>query len=487
MTLWPIGQRLNSFFRNEMLKPFEPKNSVTPFLQTRRFVITTIKTKLSRVRYPVWLGVVVVTALAHKLIYLTGFTSSDLTTKPFIQPDSRGYYEPALTLAQSFQYHSYSRTPGYPALLALIYRATQDYLPVSVGNVRLIFAIQILLTSLGCIPLALAILRLTGRKNLSLLAALLWAVHNAAMYYSTRVLTEALAAGLMCWLVYFVVMAETTRRKRWFIAECLTLIVLILIRPSFALMPIPLALAQMICWWFGAARPRKPATAFLILGFVLVLPCLTQPGWALRNRLVEGDAYYCRLSTFGFWAYTIESAIDAQNGNAPRLADYHEEFDELLLTTNARQMDALYRQRILQRLKSEPVAVLKYFAINSLRLIFPRSPDAGYKPALSKSFWTAHPWQEKIRYLYFLANSFLELATTLACIFLVGLAALRVFRSPGSGFLLISLVSIIYWWLIHANANAASRFLMPLQPLLLVAAGSAYTILKGSCRQYESP
>lgn len=442
---------------------------------------TPIRVKLSRVSYSVWLGAIVVIALAHKLLYLSGFSASDLTQSPFIQPDSRGYYEPALTLAQSFQYHSPTRTPGYPALLALIYRITQDYSPVSPWNMKMVLGVQILVNALGCVPLALATLRLTRLKWLSLVVALLWAVHNSAMYYSTRLLTEAIAAGLMCWLVYFIVQAEVTRRNRWFVCECLTMMVLILIRPSFSLMPVPLALGQMATWWFGSERPRKFSTAAFVLASVLIFPVLAQSGWALRNRITEGDSYYCRLSTFGFWAYSIESAIDIKQGIKPRLGVYHEEFDDLLPKTTASQMDSLYRQRIWERLKTEPLAIGKYFTINSIRLVFPRSPDSGYKTALNRKFWTSAPWQERFAYFYYLFNSFLELVTTCLSLLLIVLAALRYFRllvRPEFGFLFVSLIAIAYWWGIHANANAASRFLLPLQPLLLVAATNAYAVLK---------
>ncbi len=431
--------------------------------------------RLAEQRYALTLALLVVLSAAARLFYLSRISDAALTGEPFIDNDSRSYYEPALTLAQSFTYHSYTRTPGYPAFLALIYRTTGDYVALAPHNIRTIFVVQILLLALSCLPLALAVRRLTESRATSLAVTALWAFHNAAGYASVRLLTEALAATLMCLLVYCLVRAEQSHQPHWFLAEGLVLIALSLLRPSFSLMPIPLALAQLFTWWRVRARTPK-SDGFILLACVLLLPMLTPAAWALRNRLTEGQSYYSRLSTFNFWAYAIEGAIDAHQGRQPAFKSYHQELIALLPQTTPQQMDQLYRQRSWQRLTTAPWPIAKFFAVNSAKLLLPHSPPQGYKSALQPRFWSKTGWRERFAYLSALSQTLIEFLMTVMCLLFVGLGLERRFRPTltplSAAFMAASVALIFYWWLAHANANAGWRFLLPLHPFLLAAAAS---------------
>jgi hypothetical protein len=258
------------------------------------------------------------------------------------------------------------------------------------------------------------------------------------------------------------------------------LVFLILLRPSFSLMPIALGLAQLLNWWRRSTPTKNYALAAVIGLAVLLIPSLTPTAWALRNQMTEGDSYYSRLSTFGVWAYTVESAFDAAANRAPRLVAYQHEFKTLLPTMKAAEMDALYRQRTRQRIFSAPLTVARYFVVNAVRLLLPHSPAEGYKAARTRDFWKKRSWKARASYLYFLANTVVELLTTLACLGYLGLSLYRyadLYAALPQAFLSVSLALIAYWWLIHSNANAGSRFLLPLQPLLLVSCANALGVM----------
>ena len=241
-------------------------------------------------------------------------------------------------------------------------------------------------------------------------------------------------------------------------------------------MPIPLALAQLFTWWHMRARAPKQ-DGFILLACVLVLPMLTPVAWAWRNQVSEDQSYYCRLSTFGLWAYSIEGALDNYQGRPPAFKSYHQEFQALLPQTTPAQMDQLYRQRIWQRITTAPWPIARFFAVNSVRLALPHSPTQGYKPALQLRFWTTSSWRERMAYLSSFANTMVEFLTTITCLQFIGLGLSRRFRATltllSAAFMTSSIALMGYWWLAHANANAGWRFLLPLQPFLFAAAATS--------------
>lgn len=91
-----------------MTKTYSEVNQLSTYSRLKRLL------NLAERRYTLTLALLVILSAVARLLYMSRFSDAALTDEPFIDNDSRSYYEPALTLAQSFTFHSYTRTPGYP-------------------------------------------------------------------------------------------------------------------------------------------------------------------------------------------------------------------------------------------------------------------------------------------------------------------------------------------------------------------------------------
>lgn len=429
-------------------------------------------------------------------------------------PDSGSYYGPAVTLAQSFTYHSTDRTPGYPAFLALIYFLTRDPNPTSNLNLATVFAVQSLLITLGCLPLAGAIRRLTGFQSLAIVGACLWAFDNSARFYAAWVLSDALAATLVCCLAYAIVRAlkdgEPTRadgcaagspgskeagamrtgRKVslfWFAVTGAVMFALTLVRPSCSLLAIPVG-GAMLYAHFGLYRRRRQWLAMAAL--LLALPFASQTLWALRNYLVEGQWYYCELSTFGVYAYGVEIPIQLSTGKAwmPAHDAVWSDYERKLISLSPRAVDRVFRRRAWSEFKKHPGVVITSYLASIPYLFTPTVPLVPYGITPPVSEWAGLPWQWRGIDVFLLLNSIFEFVTTcgLLAMMVTGLLSWRRQSDLAQkGAFVTALLAVIYWILVHTISDrytgflGGSRFFFPIIPVLILAAAGVAAGMPG--------
>ena len=193
--------------------------------------------------------------------------------------------------AQGLLQRDASRTPGYPALLALVGGGTSS---VSRG---ILYLVQALLYGATVLLVILTARRLWG-EQIALLGGLLYAVDPWSKRYVSLVLTEILAGFLIAAGLYLVTRARDRYSTRWWALAGFTLGAATLVRPSFVVV-LPIVALYAV---FSKRRLRQRLVAgsvFLLCGLALVGPWV---GWASNTsgRLV--------LTSFGEGVYLLLAA-----------------------------------------------------------------------------------------------------------------------------------------------------------------------------------
>lgn len=189
-----------------------------------------------------------------------------LLATPLLFPDSSGYSEMAsMLLHGDWTGYEAVRTPGYPALMALL-----------AGNVHAVMVVQLLLGLVTTALIFWAAIRLTGSCAAAFVAGSLYGLNVTQVQFEATILSESLASALIAATVTFGVLAilEPGPRPR---ARLLTLGLVaaaaVLTRPALALIPFIAAL------FVVSARPSKVRTAALVLGPTVIAVL----GWSAFN------------------------------------------------------------------------------------------------------------------------------------------------------------------------------------------------------------
>lgn len=200
---------------------------------------------------------------------------------PFTWPvkDAAQYDALAWDLAQGAGFASCVRTPGYPALLALIYLVAGH----SYGAVKIV---QVALHGLNT-WLASSVGEAAYDRRAGLVAGLLVAVYPPFVGYTGRLLTETLTITLLLAAVLLLM-------KRQFVAGGLLVGISILVKPALLLWPVCLAVVL-------ALRGRvKQGLIVLAVAGLVILP------WAARNYVVFGQPVVACFAGYNLMAGTYE-------------------------------------------------------------------------------------------------------------------------------------------------------------------------------------
>jgi hypothetical protein len=354
--------------------------------------------------------------------------------------------------------------------------------------------------------------RLTGFRSFALLIAFLWAFHNSARFFSHWVLTEALSATLMCVFTYALVRgllegdprrdnatvslpssgnARARNVKKypllWFGVAGAVMFLLAWVRPSCSLLAIPVCAGVLFTHFFLYRRRRQGVALVMLL---LIFPLSSQEIWALRNYVVEGQWYFCRLSVFGVYAYGFGIPIDMSKGKSYVEAHHHvwNEYYPALDWMSPQAMDELYRVRMGSELRQYPGVVLSHYLGSAPMLFVPTLPiiPIGITPPFTE--WSRLPWNWSGMNRFLLLNSIGEFATTCWILGMlgVGLFFRRRWANPSQqGFFITVLLVFAYWIAVHAISArytgyiGAARFFLPLVPLLLVGAANVMARMPG--------
>ncbi len=378
---------------------------------------------------------IVLTAFATRIAAAVWWQSRLASPRSFAFADSATYWSLAGTMhrGEPFQYGSPDasvfRTPGYPALLAGVFKlAGSDDPPVLVGRVL----------SAVCGALATAAVIGLGARWHSpatgLLAGLAAAVHPEAISLGVFVLSEAPFHALMVlnvWCLFEAFARVQPGRPRGSrtvdfllgIAAGMTAGLAALMRPSWLLFPPFVLGCKLVCdswaaWRLDRAAGHAPARVWptglwlAVAGVartgmpILLGVCLVMAPWWWRNRQVTGQFVLTTLqvgaSLYDGWRPDAEGGSDMRF--APRF------FEELKREDAARQtpaqgtfesrLDRRHRDAALAWARAHPRRVLELVGIKFARMWspVPNSRDmggallrlvvaAGFVPLIALAVW----------------------------------------------------------------------------------------------------
>jgi 4-amino-4-deoxy-L-arabinose transferase-like glycosyltransferase len=284
-----------------------------------------------------WLPWLAVFALA--LTARWTFAATLPSSAPVASVDAQGYQALALNLLDG---HGFTlntappfvpdgiRTPLYPALVAALYAAS--------GRVPAHVALfQGLVDAITALVVVDVVRRLTSGGWLAWAAGLAYALNPTAWRFSNELLTEAVLAAVLAWLLWAFVRYAQSRRLAWLgLAGALTGIAL-LVKPNVAALPSIVALAAML---LPAAQTNyrqrlAPALVVLIIAAVLVFP------WLARNRLIFGRWLFSHAFDNNLARVSAVATLVSVQGErvAPWTPRWEALYSGLLLAAEARYGD----------------------------------------------------------------------------------------------------------------------------------------------------
>ena len=157
--------------------------------------------------------------------------------------------------------------PGYPAFIAAV-------LTVFNGQVAAVLVLQTLITGLAMVWLAVSLLRVTGSRRISLIAAGLVAGSPVGIPWSRMLLVEALLIACSIWLAGSLLKALADRRLG-VLNIAPALITGTFVRPDFVLFALPVTVVAFAC--------HRWQTAISRLAMIAVLTIAPLGAWWVRS------------------------------------------------------------------------------------------------------------------------------------------------------------------------------------------------------------
>ncbi len=349
------------------------------------------------------------------------------------------------------------RTPGYPLLLSIF--------QVAPLRVEYLIFVQHTLCVLLIVAVAAFALHTTGNRLVALVAALVLSLDMATLRIANLFLTEITSTVLItltAWTVYHVMTKPGSDLRTILVAGllggCATLV-----RPVSLLYFVPLS----ICI-FLALRPRALRPVLVFVASFLLVPLL----WATRN-FVEGN--YFGLSTIGaedILYYRAAGALGIQQPGS--YLDNVRKINRALIDETCADLERIYERDCSQATETQKASYstrkgmsiilhnsLSYFRSTVVALEY--VVFGGGAEAFSR-ISNASPRMAEYVVLFFTVPE--------ACLALIG--CWYWFRHERRACYVLVL-TIAYFLIISAGAEAYSRFRVPVMPMyaLLVGGGAA--------------
>jgi 4-amino-4-deoxy-L-arabinose transferase-like glycosyltransferase len=381
--------------------------------------------------------VLIAFALRVAWISYAGFTPS-----PY---DDTGWYDAlGRALAAGVGYHNPDGTaqlfwpPGYPMILAVVYKSTGDSLRAAL----------LLNATLGALSVALiyAIGHRAFDRRTALLGALIVALFPSLIFFAGVTMTEV--PFTFCLLVALWLLIESEAAEAWWLLVPAGLVIgfASLVRGHAALLP----LVAIPFWWRSIGSWRA---ALARAGAVALLAALVVAPWSVRN-LVRADAFVPIAANFGIDLYLGHSAHAS---------------GRLMATNDFAYPPGLSQEELQVRLNRDAArSAIKYAATHPLReaelsarklywLYY--SDDEGLGWNDSGGVRLLFPKRVRSR-LALLSNGWYW--TVLVCAVL-GVRSWLSTREPAR---LLLLSVVIYWTLVHVAFFGEPRFHAPIAPIL---------------------
>lgn len=229
--------------------------------------------------------VIAAVALAHSALYIVAQQGDWESASAWT--DQAGYQRLGAGLATTGQFTRYQdsptyipeviRTPGYPALVAIV------YLVFGVGNHMAVAIVQAFVFAAICWLVFALVRRIAGDRT-AILAAALTSLYSPLAYFSGLILTELWTAFVATAAMVACLHATRTKRVRDFAIAGALFSATTLVRPAFFLLPFFLVIAVPIL--VRSQRSAAMLKGWATLGLVAAL---TMTPWFAYNYINLGQ------------------------------------------------------------------------------------------------------------------------------------------------------------------------------------------------------
>lgn len=383
------------------------------------------------------------------------------------------------------------RTPGYPAFIAAVYFIFgEKQLPV--------ILIQILI-SVGTILITYLIARSLWDSGAALLGVLLSSLYIIPFVYSQRLLTETLFTALFLLAVLSgvrLILGKGSLRKNGLFLG-ITLALAALVRPVGYYLVFPVIIGFFL---FGKSVSGSRQEITLLLFLIAISWVILVGGWQLRNFLLTGSAEFSNIKSINLLSYRAAGII-ARRDNITREEAKEKLFESLPDTESLSNSEVykLYAEKGLSVIRRYPLIYISGAAQTAVYTML--SPGDNllmwYLGLIKKHDMKARPWRDLFKlpfpkfihrwlvdrpyqfalFLFSMAFLFITYACLASCLWQI----IIIDRAMPVVHIFI-LGVIIYMFIVSMgpSAEAGTRFMIPVMPLLTIYSG------KGLDRLFES-
>ncbi len=441
------------------------------------------KTSYSKLVWWVMLG-----ALAFRL----GFTAYTFSEDPdqIISRDSASYEVSAQSILDGKGFKNAAgepevrRTPGYPLVIATIYRIF--------GESRLALVIAQCVISVFTIYLIFLVASKLFSPKAGFGAAIIMGIDPMNILYSQKLLTESTAAfvnTLICLLGVYLVL---NKKYRYALFLGLALAAGTMVRPINYYLVIAVAMGVSV---YGVKSKLKPKKSISLVLLVLLPSVIIVGGWQLRNYKLAGTKQFSKIKAINMLLYRA-AGIYALENDIP----FTEAQDVLKKrvkekTNNRENMSKNMLSYGTDYIISRPGAYLKLMGIGAWKLMF--EPGTG---SFARFINVKVPQNNKlvsspVRFVSkWVVNSPLSMVIFIWTVGFLGLFYIFFIWGMGYGWSnfkenifihLFILGIVIYFIIISAGAESYSRFRVPFMPLMTVYAGYGLEKIVGKINYYN--
>ncbi len=344
-----------------------------------------------------------------------------------------------------------SRPPTLSFLLSIFYISSPE------TNIVIARFIQILI-SVGSIFLIFQISRYVGLKKIyALIPALVLCLYPPSIFYSSRILTENLAALLILVSIYLILRFFYEKELKFLLFSSISFLLLTLTRSSYLLLPFFIVFAIFAkAFFFKESKQIKELSLFLLCYVILLSP------WSIRNYSIYGELVPT-TTRLGYMLYLSNNTLDdpeVQKGGYSRKG-------ELFYDVEFQKKDPLYKSKIYKE------EVVKEVSANPKLFL-----SASKERFLNTLTWRPNP----IARDHWVASDYVMFFIWTPLLLFFFFSITRVFNT----FVFLSWICFTYVLLISLFFWGIPRLRYPVDPLVILLATYSFTLIIQKFKKNES-